>query len=266
MSEPLVACVMLMTPDRKAMASRACDAYNRQTYARRRMVIWYNTGGIIGTLRNEANEEAVIRDKPDIIIHWDSDDVSHPNRIAEQVALLQSSGKDCVGYREVLFWREPRQVYVGEMQAPLGPHPVFELHDGEAWLYSNRDTRYCIGASLCYWRRVWERHPFPALPKNRDGSTEDNVWLRGVDSMGELSRLNEQWEPRLICSIHGGNSQAYNIEATISRGATEWRRVPEWDSYLRGIMALPGGEPTLGASSERTADAMIRPALPGGKP
>ena len=41
----------------------------------------------------------------DILVHLDDDDYSHPNRIAEQVVLLQSSGADCVGYREMLFWQ-----------------------------------------------------------------------------------------------------------------------------------------------------------------
>jgi hypothetical protein len=265
MSEPSVCVIMLTMPGRAQMLGRALRSLNNQTHRSRNHVIMTDHQHVetIGELRNRAIQQAK---GFDIIVHADDDDYSHPNRIAEQVALLQSSGKECVGYREVLFWRSSCQVYVGEMQGPLGPHPVFELHDGEAWLYSNRDPRYCIGASLCYWRRVWERHPFPALPKNREGLTEDNAWLRDVDSYGELSRLNEQWEPRLICSIHGGNSQAYDIEAKIARGATEWRRVPEWDAYCREIMALPGGEPTLHRSSDETADAMIRPALPGGKP
>ena len=45
----------------------------------------------------------------DILIHWDDDDYSHPNRIAEQVALLKSSGADVVGFSEMLSWRETPQ-------------------------------------------------------------------------------------------------------------------------------------------------------------
>ena len=62
----------------------------------------------IGTkLRNFAGEANGPAWMPEILIHWDDDDYSHPNRIAEQVALLQSSGADAtVGFREMLFWRE----------------------------------------------------------------------------------------------------------------------------------------------------------------
>jgi hypothetical protein len=308
MSEPLVVCVML-TRDRHAMAMRAVEAFRAQTYANRRLLI-YNTGGpplntfcqhvheriatrrcnpdgsecgpfereTIGELRNFANQTRLATEA-DILIHWDDDDLSHPNRISEQVALLQSSGKECVGYREVLFWDSRPAVWKLERNDPSG-YPAAGGFVNEAWLYSNRDSRYCIGASLCYWRRVWERRPFEALPKNREGLTEDNAWLRGVDSLGissmaelpadlrseyrqEVATEIKRFQPRLICSIHGANSQPYDIEATIARGATEWRRVPEWDGFCRDFMSFPGGEPTQGATSEREADATIRPVLPG---
>ncbi len=39
--------------------------------------------------------------------------------------------------------------------------------------------------------------------------------------------------PRLICSIHGGNSMPYdNLETS-----TSWRRAPEWDAFARERMA-----------------------------
>src|SRR5262249_34410079 len=58
----------------------------------------------IGALRNRANLLAVHECGADILIHWDDDDWSHPARIKEQVAILQASNYDAVGYREMLFW------------------------------------------------------------------------------------------------------------------------------------------------------------------
>lgn len=238
MTEPLVCCVML-TRDRPGMARRAVECFRAQTYKTKILVAW-DTGGLpdiglsfqlaqnewtvedvpdysIGELRNRAARWVTDgpHPLPDVLIHWDSDDWSHPNRIAEQVALLQQSGKECVGYNEMLFWREPH---------------------GEAWLYRNANPRYCVGTSLCYWRAAWERRPFPDLPKNGEGTGEDTAWLREVDSLG-LGLRAYGYEPRMIASIHGGNTMPYNIEELVANGSREWTRVP-WDDYCREKMRL----------------------------
>lgn len=226
----MVCCVML-TADRPAMARRAVNSFLQQTYEfELRTLYFYDTGvtpatdslpqyypdfrvryhralsgGIsLGERRNIANSWNSDM-APDIFIHWDDDDWSHPNRIAEQVELLQSSGAECVGYREMLFWDATR-------------------NGGEAWLYTTRDPRYCLGTSLCYWRRTWERKPFPDL-----NTGEDTVWLTGMKSIGAV--LCPGIEPRMIASIHGRNLTSRVIES-----AEEWKRVPEWDERVREIM------------------------------
>lgn len=241
----------MLTRDRPQMAARAVAAFRRQTYERKRLLIW-DTGELnvdfdddgegggevahipaeqelcvkptIGALRNRAN---AFWNAYQVRIHWDDDDLSHPNRIAEQVALLQSSGADCVGYNECLFWREPV---------------------GEAWLYSNRTPSYAVGSSLCYWRKTWERHPFPDLQIG-----EDKAFLRAItDTGGKVLAVSsmptpkayesQRYEdaPRLICSIHAGNSnpEAYKLDEFVARGSQEWKRAPQWDDYARDRMAL----------------------------
>lgn len=262
-----VCCVMLAN-GREAMVRRAITSFKAQTYPLelRTLLIW-NSGAFlnlppeadqhifqslanqepkrtIGALRNEANQAtgAFVPGQADVICHWDSDDWSHPNRIAEQTSLLQTSGKQCVGYRNMLFWDEPR-VYV-EVGREL------ERHVGSAWIYMNHDHSYCIGTSLCYRREAWQRRPFPNLPKlgkERGGEGEELEWLREVDSLGAPSIFltkpldylqgTEQQavgEPRMIASIHGGNSQDYSrIERSDS-----WRRTPQWDLYCQERMTL----------------------------
>ena len=47
------------------------------------------------------------------------------------------------------------------------------------------------------------------------------------------------YEPRMIASIHGGNtSNSYDLEALVARGSRDWTRVSEWDDYARRTMAL----------------------------
>ena len=198
-------------------------------------------GAPIGTLRNLANE----RSNTDILIHWDDDDYSHPNRIAEQVALLQSSGADVVGYREILFWREPFGRCICRGDGLMGMR--CDAH-GEAWLYSNPDPRYCLGTSLCYWRKTWERKPFEATSQGEDirfctgmkcvAITSMPVATFDIGKNGDPTN-DPKVQPRMIARIHSGNtSTAYKPElmAAIERQGGEWKRVPEWDSYCRATM------------------------------
>ncbi len=274
--EPLVCCVCL-TRDRPEMLKRAIACFQAQTY-RRKFICAYDTspgaqpirdniasptgafegsilhfpdnaGKSIGWLRNEIalhHCEATIA--PDIFIHWDDDDWSHPERIAEQVALLKASGKEAVGFREMLFWRfvdckcasgtcSPRDSGHWGRMLRTAHHPTCpRSSDGtgdEAWLYISGKPSYCLGTSLCYWRTVWERRPFEDVQTG-----EDYAWLKGVDSLGVFA-LRPAEKPRMIASIHGGNtSPVYKREylegSEAQRG--EWKRVPQWDDYCRRTM------------------------------
>jgi glycosyltransferase involved in cell wall biosynthesis len=165
----------------------------------------------IGELRNEANAFA----GTDIIAHWDSDDWSHPNRLAEQVALLTASYPDrppeAVSYNEMLFWDTSPGQFCG------------------AWLYRSPNPLCPIGTSLAYWRRSWEKQPFA----NRNIG-EDLEWWSRVRGVMASSMRARAWEaPRMIAAIHGGNT----VPNPINPESREWKRVPEWDSYCRGVMA-----------------------------
>ena len=242
MTEPLVSAVML-TKNRPGMADRAVRAFRTQTYQNARLAVLDTSGGIassdvsnwyvgyvkdhpsmsacsIGRLRNlMAGTLSKALVPPEIFLHWDDDDVSHPNRIAEQVTFLQQSGADCVGYDEILFWR------TGGL--------------GEAWLYKNKLAK--AGSSFCYWRRTWEQRPFPDQPRPGVATGEDFTWGQGVNLTTQPGFLAEgdetlkQFRPAVICSIHGGNtSKAYE---SIAEGPN-WKRLPIWDEYARKVMAL----------------------------
>lgn len=255
MSEPSVYCVML-TRDRRDMARKAVEYFIAQTYARKRLVVlesvtssasgyyfaharpnskhigWGDADSgadvvihsasslglkdnlTIGQLRQVVNLGAQ-RLGADIIAHWDDDDYSHPNRIAEQVALLQSSGADAVGYSEMLFWDMRPGAFAG------------------AWLYRHPDPNYyCLGTSLCYWRKTWEHKPFEATSRG-----EDRRFITGLKTAAVTANpwgpTDSFGAPAMIARIHGGNTCS-RIEA----GSEEWKRVPEWDDYCRQVMTL----------------------------
>ena len=207
----------------------------------------------IGYLRNCANR-AAIESGADLIAHWDSDDWSHPRRLEEQVALIESSGKMCVGYRELLFWdtrNESRKtVPTGEeIPGPLGMHPVFGFAPGEAWLYHNPEPRWATGASFLYRRELWEQQPF------NDAPHEDQRWrctplvsrnCVGVSSVwtsppSELTVQSPIYpfdqpldEPRMIAEIHGGNTE--DITPEILATSPQWKRAADYDEYCAEVM------------------------------
>jgi len=220
-----VGCVMLMLPGREAFQHQAVACFDTQTYTGglRLLTLPADPARTIGAMRNYAN--SLLTDC-DIVCHWDDDDWSHPNRIAEQVALLEATGSDCVGYNEMLFWRE---------RAPERP--------GESWLYSNPNPRYALGTSLCYWRQAWEARPFPDINHG-----EDTEWLKGVRceavSSGKPSSraIYSADVISMIARIHSGNSSsAYNPRemaenAGMPASERQWSRVPAWDKVCREVM------------------------------
>jgi hypothetical protein len=245
MEQPTVCAVMLVN-GREEMVKRAVRSFAAQSYLRRELILCDTRDpffepeediGIgpalivhrknithsdvdksIGVLRNLANSRTGCQ----IICHWDSDDWSHPNRITEQVALLRTSGMDCVGYREMLFWRRNAD----------------EWDLGDAWLYRHHLQTYCIGTSLCYWRRVWEQRPFEDLPRPGGGTGEDHKWLEGVQSLGCMSTTydGKECEPRMIATIHGANTNQQNYNEVLRGNSPQWKRVPEWDERVRKML------------------------------
>ena len=247
---PTVCCVMLVN-GREAMVRRAIACFRAQTYERKKLLIWDSSPGLttdhenfadnirhmpapvpvkstIGALRNEANAYA-LEYSVDLIAHWDSDDWSHPRRLEEQVALLEASGKRLVGYRGLLFW-DSRIV-----QKPHGENKIFPpAARNEAWIYAHPDARWCAGASFTYHRELWERFPFDDAPHE-----DQRWWMRpevNRESIGVLSIL-QRTGPRMICQIHGENSEVYKRDAMLA-GKMVWRRAAEFDSYCAERMNL----------------------------
>lgn len=99
--------------------------------------------------RNAANALAF----GDVILTVDSDDWSDPARMADQVRLLEQSGKSCVGYHSMLFAHS----------------------DGKVYKYIGAPD-YAIGTSLTYTKQWWLDHPFPT-EKNIG---EDNAMVRSA--------------------------------------------------------------------------------------
>ena len=266
-------CAVLLTADRPEMTRVAIECVLFQTYKMSLCVwdsgevpvdtsdlperaiegCWIKTNATtcngkrtIGELRNAANS-FVAAQGIDIMAHFDSDDWSHPNRIAEQVRFLQSSGAGCVGYNEMLFWREQYLVKNG-MAVPVEPtrNPV-EYSDGiamgQAWLYRHPSDRYALGTSLCYWASAWNQRPFRHINVGEDKDWINGVDTRGVTSLGRMigpGEFDYSAEPRMIARIHSHNTTTLYRNGEMEKNAAsinpQWKRVVDRDEQLRRIM------------------------------
>ena len=182
------------TRGRSELAQRAVECFLSQTYVEKELVILddadspsfpgpmphviytgvqyhrLNHRYTIGAKRNMCCSRA----NGDILIHWDSDDWSHPERIADQVERLATSPIGFTGYHSMLFE---------------------DLDTGKKWKYCG-DPHYALGTSFCYTREFWEAHPFPDVNKAEDNAIVSRIsGFPSVDA-GEL----------VIASIHAGNT------------------------------------------------------------
>lgn len=156
------------TKGRHKMAVEAVEMFRCQTYLNRELVIvddasdpsfpsgvkaspgmrvTYVTHRLkktIGAKRNMACKLAL----GEIIIHWDSDDLSASNRIGHQVGALIESGAEVAGYNLVPFQRM----------------------DDDAWFVYRGSPGCIVGTSLCYWRKTWEARPFPDIQLQEDSA------------------------------------------------------------------------------------------------
>lgn len=149
---PLVSAIM-PTRARPTFAREAVEVFLAQTWPNRELVIVDDEdepsfpGGIngadvryerlriklsIGAKRNVACSRAA----GEIIVHFDDDDWSAPERITDQVERLMASGRELTGYNEMLFT------------------------DGARWWQYAGPKDYILGTSLCYRKTLWERRPF----------------------------------------------------------------------------------------------------------
>lgn len=226
----------MLAAGRERMARRAVESFRRQNHPNRSLLI-FDTGDpriqaltdldhrihhvrsariesdTIGTLRNAALQVATQTPALagfDLVAHWDSDDWSAPERIAEQAAFLRANqAVQVTGYRSMIFWRKL------EAQQP-----------GEAWMFVDTREHMALGTSLMYRRSMWEAHPFENVNVG-----EDSRWLYALRSVTRSTPCLK----RMIATVHGGNtSNAYNRIG--KEYATEWRRVATLDAWCHEQM------------------------------
>ncbi len=152
---------MCLTRNRREWLPKAIAAFQAQTYPNRELLILADGEDVRDLIPSDPTIRIVhidegfrVGDKRnfgcaladgEIIAHWDDDDYSTPERLADQVGRLQSSGKAVTGYNQMRFT------------------------DGKDWWSYDGIGNWAIGTSLCYRKDWWAAHPFLSLQVGEDG-------------------------------------------------------------------------------------------------
>ena len=160
-SPPLVSCVM-PTFDRPEFVPQAVRCFLRQTYPHKELIVvddgdrraaWHvpmdaaiRYVGVDGRMSLGAKRNLGVElGTGDVIAHWDDDDWYAPEYLSRVISsLLQSSAVALTGMSRYLVY-----------------------------LLASQSLKVCsarvpAGASFCYWRRVWQQHPYRETTRAED--------------------------------------------------------------------------------------------------
>lgn len=218
MSTTLVSCLM-PTADRRAFVPRAIELFLAQDYPDKELLILDDGEDsvadlvpadarlryrrelprrVLGDKRNRLCELA----RGDVIVHWDDDDWSAPDRITRQLHALHAADAELCGLARVFFTTaDGRQAW--EYVYPAGSAP---------WVY---------GASLCYRKDFWSRHPFPCIGVGEDTQF---VW---ADRCARIVAMPDN--DFLVALVHPGNTSTKRTQDAA------WHPLPP--AHIAGLMA-----------------------------
>jgi hypothetical protein len=224
-AEPVVSCIM-PTADRPEFLARSIEAFLRQDYEARELIIVddgeepvdhlvpldsrIRYGRVRGRLSLGAKRNlACGRAGGAFIVHWDDDDWYAPWRLSYQVRALCGT---------------PHAVICG-----LSTALFFDPDAARAWRYTwFGGGAWVHGATFCYRRAFWERVGFPEISEGEDVS-----FVRAAPEEGVLSLERDTF---YVGIIHGRNASAKHTESPGWSPSSEdaVRRVmgDDWPLYL----------------------------------
>jgi hypothetical protein len=120
-----------------------------------------------------------------LIVHWDDDDISQPERIASQVDHLLESGKQVGGFSSMVFHNPETNAW---------------------WMYETAVEHFVLGTSLLYFKVWWREHKYPKyLKRGEDYVFAHHAFVRkqlfSEKSAGLMyARLRRGFDPSLLNS------------------------------------------------------------------
>lgn len=205
---------VLPTRGRQELAAQAVECFKSQTYLMKELVVLDDEDdpsfpdGIqdvrihyfrqseslnIPQKRNKVN--ALTRGE--VLMHFDSDDWSAPERMADQMRLFEECGKAVLGFHSVLFHASAAAYrYVGA-------------------------TVYPLGTSLCYRKCWWSVNPFDEKLK----TGEDKAFADVAIKAGEF--VSVPGNSLIVARIHEGNTASKNPDRGVGYARIDPSELPE---------------------------------------
>jgi glycosyltransferase involved in cell wall biosynthesis len=131
-------------------------------------IVYAPSGLTLGAKRNYCCEAA----PGEFIAHFDDDDWSAPERLSDQMRILDQNPKRSVtGYRHMKFT------------------------DGKSWWRYNGSAYHALGTSLLYRKEWWRHNQYPPIP-----IASDNSFVYAAQAQNQLAVA----DPRdlMVASIH----------------------------------------------------------------
>ena len=150
----------------------------------------------VGAKRNLACSRA----SGEVICHADSDDWSAPERIEDQLTLMEDRRVVMVGYSKMKF---------------------LDVDSGEWWEYSNH-SKYSLGTALMYKREWWRANPFLDISEG-----EDNNFVGRASSIATADAGN-----MMFARIHDGNTS--DKRKDLKEGSS-WRKLIDFSGFSAKI-------------------------------
>ncbi len=180
MDEPLVCCILPYHT--LEYVDRAVACFESQTYANRRLVA-VDTSLVKQTIGEIRNNLVSMTPRNCLIAHWDHDDWSSPERLEQQVKVIQA-GAAVTGYHDL---------------------PFYDVDEDRVLFYQSNMTGYAVGTSLLYRREVWERTPFPDKSMGEDASWQHAVRREQGHCVVSTSSVVDG-KPLMVARMHSGNT------------------------------------------------------------
>ena len=200
-ANPFVTCLCL-TRDRRQWLPKAITCFQTQTHRNAELLILSDGQDVqdllpvdprirlihldtrlsIGSKRNFGCSRA----DGTIVAHWDDDDHCEPNRLSDQLARMDRTGKAVTGYYAMRFT------------------------DGDSWWRYTGNQTYSLGTSLVYRLEWWDKNRFADVQVG-----EDNQFVAAASGAGELA--TEDAGEMMYATIHAGNTSPRNLDAPWQR-------------------------------------------------
>ncbi len=213
MDEPLVCCILPYHT--KEFIDRSLACFLEQTY-KNHWLVDADTSGSKASIGEIRNNLIARTPRNCLIAHWDHDDWSSPERLAQQVAVIQA-GAAITGYHDL---------------------PFYDVEQDRVLFYQSNMTGYAVGTSLMYRREVWERTPFPDQSVGEDAAWQHAVRReQGHCVVSTTSVLDGK--PLMVARQHSGcaSQKSEQPRSTIMWGQNYTAASPELERAVRACIS-----------------------------